>query len=106
MRKIVHPVALWRLQPLAHTDGVDGPDLVEMLLQCLHHGIESQGVGHHQQPVRTAGRFDDINRLARCAGHGLFDQDGLTGRECCDTDAFVQAWGGDDHHRIHLGIAK
>src|SRR5207249_4443543 len=45
--KIVHPVALWRLQALAHTDGVDGPDLVEMVLQGPHHGVKPQRVGHH-----------------------------------------------------------
>jgi len=60
---------------------VDYPDLIKMLLQRLYHGVESQGVGYHQQPIRTAGRFDDVNRLTRCAGHGLFDYDGLAGRE-------------------------
>src|SRR5712692_9028656 len=90
-RKIVHPVALWRLQPLAHTNGVDGPDLIKMLLQRLYHGVESQGVGYHQQPIRTAGRFDDFNRLTRCAGHGLFDYDGLARPETFSKDAFMMA---------------
>src|SRR5262249_3944095 len=27
--KIVHPITIWRLQALAHTDGVDGADFVE-----------------------------------------------------------------------------
>src|SRR5690242_16693235 len=37
--KIVHPVALWRLQALAHADGVDSPDLVEVVLKRPHYSI-------------------------------------------------------------------
>src|SRR5712691_1250932 len=104
--KIVQPVVLGRLQTLAHTDGVDGPDLVEMLLQRLHHRVESQRVGHHQQAARTARGLHDIDRLTGIAGHGLFDQHGLTSRDRGGTDALVQArWG---HHRdsLDLGIAE
>ncbi len=97
---------LWWLQALAHTDGVDGPDLVEMRLQRLHDGVESERVGDHQQTVRTTCRFDNVNRLARRTGHGLFDQHGLTGCERRSTNALVQAWWGDDGDRVHLGITE
>src|SRR5262245_42497975 len=104
--KIVQPVVLWWLQTLAHTDGVNGPDFVQVMLQRLHHGVETQRVGDHQQGTRTARGLHNIDRLTGIAGHGLFDQHRLASRDRSSTDALVQArWG---HYRdgLDLGITE
>jgi hypothetical protein len=92
------------VQALAHTDGVDGPDLVNMLLQRLYHGVESQVW------ATINSRFERLVASTMLIASRVVQAMGFRPGQPYRPSAVVQMrscrCGGDDRHCIHLGITK